>query len=128
MGDIGSISLGFIFIGLAIKLGVQLKSFAPLLILMVYFLDVVSTIIQRLLQKENILKPHRKHLYQLLANEYKMSHLTVSTLYFVMQSLIITLAVKMFDFNFSLIELILFILPFVSIYWTIKWHLLKKLK
>ena len=39
--------------------------------------------------KENILKPHRKHLYQIMANELKIPHLVVSGGYCVVQALII---------------------------------------
>jgi len=38
--------------------------------------------------KENILMPHRKHLYQIMANELKIPHLVVSGGYCVVQALI----------------------------------------
>jgi hypothetical protein len=47
----------------------------------VYGVDSLLTIIHRLILKENILKGHRKHLYQYLANELGFSHLAVSSMY-----------------------------------------------
>ena len=55
----------------------------------VYGVDSVLTIIHRLLLKENIFQAHRKHLYQLLANERKVPHLWVSFLYMGIQAGII---------------------------------------
>lgn len=39
--------------------------------------------------KENILKPHRKYMYQIMANELKIPHLVVSSVYCVVQALIV---------------------------------------
>jgi putative flippase GtrA len=51
----------------------------------VYGVDAVITIIYRLLNKENIFKAHRSHLYQYLANELSYSHLAVSCFYGLLQ-------------------------------------------
>ena len=67
---------------------VKTNSLSPLILFMVYFLDSGWTIVERLLAKENIFHPHRKHLYQLLVNEYKLSHLLVAAIYFSIQALI----------------------------------------
>lgn len=88
LGDIGSITLGFIFIALAVILYLKLDNFGPLMLFMVYGIDAGWTIFQRLLQKENIFKPHRKHLYHIMANEMRVPHLLVSTIYFVFQMLV----------------------------------------
>ena len=42
-------------------------------------------IVHRLLLRENLRKAHRKHAYQLMANELKMGHLKVSLLYMALQ-------------------------------------------
>lgn len=52
---------------------------------MVYGIDTVLTIFHRLLLHENLLQPHRKHLFQLLANEGGHSHVTVSITYVLLQ-------------------------------------------
>ena len=60
--------------------------------------DTVITILIRLRQRENILEAHRKHLYQLLANEKKLPHLTVSLFYALLQGMI-NLALIVLVFN-----------------------------
>lgn len=93
-GDVGSISIAFIIVFLLTKLIVQSGNFLYLLFLTVYGVDAIYTIIFRLIHKENIFEPHRKHLYQLLANENKISHTKISLIYSVTQifiSLIIIL-------------------------------------
>ena len=88
LGDVGAITMGFIYAVLTITLMVKTNSLSPLILFMVYFLDSGWTIVERLLAKENIFHPHRKHLYQLLVNEYKLSHLLVAAIYFSIQALI----------------------------------------
>ena len=47
------------------------------------------TIIHRLMLHENIGLPHRKHMYQLMANELKMPHVVVSLIYMAVQAIVI---------------------------------------
>ena len=88
LGDVGAITMGFIYAVLTITLILKTNSLSPLILFLVYFLDSGWTIVERLLAKENIFHPHRKHLYQLLVNEYKLSHLFVASIYFSIQALI----------------------------------------
>ncbi len=128
MGDIGSISLGFIFVSLCLYLGLKMESFSPVLVLLVYFIDVVSTMVQRLINKENILKPHRKHLYQLLANEYKMNHLLVSGIYFLFQMVVMLVWGGLYDLNMTSLQFTIFLMVAFALYWAIKVILLKNLR
>ena len=48
-----------------------------IIFLAVYGVDSVLTIIHRLMLHENIGLPHRKHMYQLMANELKIPHVVV---------------------------------------------------
>ena len=48
---------------------------------MVYGVDAVLTICHRIMLHENLGQAHRKHAFQLMANELKMSHITVSLIY-----------------------------------------------
>jgi hypothetical protein len=48
---------------------------------LVYGVDGSLTIIHRIMLHENLGQAHRKHAYQLMANELKMSHVTVSLIY-----------------------------------------------
>ncbi len=88
-GDVGSISIAFILLFLLGKLIINTNDISYIVLLGVYGVDTVLTIIRRLLLKENIFEAHRKHVYQLLANEIKMPHVWVSTIYASLQALII---------------------------------------
>lgn len=87
-GDVGSISIAFIILYLLGTLIITTGNFAYIALLLVYGIDTVLTIIHRLILHENISQPHRKHIYQILANELHWKHLTVATLYASIQLLI----------------------------------------
>lgn len=84
-GDVGSIAIAFILLFMIGKLLLVQPSIVPFLLLGVYGVDSVLTIIHRLLLKENIFQAHRKHLYQILANEAKVPHLYVASVYALVQ-------------------------------------------
>jgi hypothetical protein len=56
-----------------------------ILFLAVYGADSVLTICHRIQLHENLGEAHRKHAYQLMANELHIPHVAVSTLYMVLQ-------------------------------------------
>lgn len=87
-GDVGSVSLAFIVAFFLLQLITKTQNITYILLLLVYGLDTITTIIFRLIRKENIFKAHRSHLYQYLANEKHLSHLTVSVIYMLSQGLI----------------------------------------
>ncbi|MFC4142217.1 MraY family glycosyltransferase [Pedobacter mendelii] len=80
-GDVGSVSLAFILVFFLLQLLIKTQNINYILLLLVYGLDVVSTIFFRLIRKENIFEAHRTHFYQFLANEKKMPHLMVAAVY-----------------------------------------------
>lgn len=84
-GDVGSVSIAFILLFLIGKLIIMTQDFSWIILLSVYGVDSVLTIIHRLLLHENIGLPHRKHLYQLMANELRIPHVVVSIIYMVLQ-------------------------------------------
>lgn len=88
MGDIGSMGIAFWVVALIGLLMMKTGEIKWILFLAVYGVEVISTILERLKLKENIFEAHRRHLYQLLANEKKISHLIVSTLYAAVQLII----------------------------------------
>jgi UDP-N-acetylmuramyl pentapeptide phosphotransferase/UDP-N-acetylglucosamine-1-phosphate transferase len=115
-GDVGSVSLAFIIVFLLGLLILKTANLTWLMFLAVYGIDSVLTIIQRLYLHENIFHPHRKHLYQLLANEKKIPHIIVSSIYMIIQGLVIIGYLACLQFNetillcyiaFSLIVMIL---------------------
>ncbi|MDY0907188.1 glycosyltransferase family 4 protein [Pedobacter sp. CFBP9032] len=84
-GDVGSVSIAFILLFFILKLIIATDDLSYILLLLVYGLDVVSTIFFRLIRKENISEAHRTHFYQFLANEKKIPHLTVAAGYCLVQ-------------------------------------------
>ena len=45
-------------------------------------------ILHRILLRENLMKPHKKHAYQIMANELKIPHTVVSAVYAFLQAVI----------------------------------------
>ena len=88
-GDVGSVSIAFILLFLIGKLIIKTEDFCWIILLSVYGVDSVLTIIHRLMLHENIGLPHRKHMYQLMANELKIPHVGVSLIYMGAQALVI---------------------------------------
>ena len=88
-GDVGSVSIAFIVLFLIGKLIILTEDFSWIVLLAVYGVDSVLTIIHRLMLHENIGLPHRKHLYQIMANELKLPHGIVSSIYMGVQTAII---------------------------------------
>ena len=87
-GDVGSVYIAFILLFLIGRLIIKTENFSWIILLSVYGVDSVLTIIHRLILHENIGLPHRKHMYQLMANELKMSHVVVSFIYMVVQVIV----------------------------------------
>ena len=90
--------------------------------LLVYGIDSVYTIAQRLFKKENIFKPHRKHLYQYYSNEKKIPHVWISALYAIIQ-FIISVAIVYGYLNY--LSLLLLLLFLSIVYWVLKVPLIK---
>ena len=88
-GDVGSVGIAFILLFLIGKLILKTEDFSWMILLAVYGVDSVLTIIHRLMLHENIGLPHRKHMYQLMANELKIPHVVVSLVYMAVQAIVI---------------------------------------
>lgn len=84
-GDVGSISIAFILLFALGKLILQTGDLSYLVFLAVYGVDAVLTICHRIQLHENLGEAHRKHAYQLMANELKIPHTAVSAMYMIMQ-------------------------------------------
>ena len=89
-GDVGSLSMGFVIIFLLLKLMFKAGHMHWIAFVAVYMVDGGLTILHRIMLKENILKPHKKHAYQIMANELKMPHLVVSGIYMGLQAVCCT--------------------------------------
>ena len=88
-GDVGSVGIAFVVLFLIGKLIIATGDFSWIVLLAVYGVDSVLTIIHRLMLHENIGLPHRKHMYQLMANELKMPHVLVSLIYMSVQAIVV---------------------------------------
>lgn len=84
-GDVGSISIAFILLFALGKLILQTGDVSYLLFIAVYGADTILTICHRIQLHENLGEAHRKHAYQLMANELKMPHVLVSSIYMFLQ-------------------------------------------
>ena len=84
-GDVGSISISFILLFALGMLIVKTQNLAYIVFIAVYGADTILTICHRIKLHENLGEAHRKHAYQLMANELKIPHVKVSLLYMGMQ-------------------------------------------
>ena len=87
-GDVGSISIAFIMLYAIGRLVVQTQDITYLIFLLVYGIDGCLTIVHRIMLHENLGEAHRKHAYQLMANELKIPHVVVSSIYMIVQLLV----------------------------------------
>lgn len=85
-GDVGSLSIGFIIVYFVLILALRGHSMSWIAMLSVYLVDGGMTILHRIILRENLMKPHKKHAYQIMANELKMPHLVVSGIYMGLQA------------------------------------------
>lgn len=99
-GDVGAVSIAFILVFALGKLIIKTGDLTYIILLAVYGVDSVLTIIHRLILHENIFKPHRKHVYQLLANELAIPHVLVSLGYALLQMIIVMGYILLFDYRF----------------------------
>lgn len=84
-GDVGSVGIAFIVLFAIGMLIARTGDVTWLIFLLVYGVDGCLTICHRIMLHENLGQAHRKHAYQLMANELKMSHPSVSIIYMALQ-------------------------------------------
>jgi Fuc2NAc and GlcNAc transferase len=89
MGDVGSILLGSVFAGLVCLASRTFLDFLCMTsFLFPFYADELTTMIVRLRAGENLTQPHRRHIYQLLANERQIPHWRISAGYGLFQLLV----------------------------------------
>jgi UDP-N-acetylmuramyl pentapeptide phosphotransferase/UDP-N-acetylglucosamine-1-phosphate transferase len=89
MGDVGSILLGSVFAGLVYLVSRSLLDFLCMAsFLFPFYADELTTMLVRLHAGENLTHPHRRHMYQLLANERRIPHWLVTSGYGLFQLLV----------------------------------------
>lgn len=87
-GDVGSIGIAFILLFMIGQLIMKTGDVTYLVFLLVYGVDGCLTICHRIMLHENLGEAHRKHAYQLMANELKIGHVKVSLLYMGLQLMV----------------------------------------
>lgn len=87
-GDVGSIGIALILLFFIGRLIVMTEDVTWLIFLLVYGVDGCCTIMHRIMLHENLGQAHRKHAFQLMANELGMDHVTVSLIYMALQLVI----------------------------------------
>jgi UDP-GlcNAc:undecaprenyl-phosphate/decaprenyl-phosphate GlcNAc-1-phosphate transferase len=106
-GDVGSVSMAFIIIFFLLLLILKTQDLKYIGLLLFYGLDTVSTLIFRLIRRENIFEAHRSHFYQYLANAKGWPHLRVASLYLLAQFMVNILIVYS---DWNLVTFLIFIL------------------
>lgn len=125
-GDVGSMGIGFWILALITLLIIKTGQYKFILLLSVYGVEVVLTIIERIMIKENIFEAHRRHLYQLFANERKISHLKISIVYGIVQ-----LGINIYLINSHLplyVDALVVLFPLGTIYLLLKLNIKKSHK
>lgn len=84
-GDVGSVTIAYIIVFAIGKLIITTGDLSYILLLSLYGVDTILTIIHRIILHENLGTAHRKHVYQLLANELRIPHVIVSIIYMIIQ-------------------------------------------
>ena len=84
-GDVGSIGIALILLFCIGRLIVRTGDVTWLIFMLVYGVDGCCTIIHRIMLHENLGQAHRKHAFQLMANELKIPHVVVSCIYMALQ-------------------------------------------
>ena len=92
-GDVGSIGMALILTFCVSRLMLVTGDVSWLVLFLIYGVDGCLTVAHRVMLHENLGQAHRKHAYQLMANELKMKHVVVSSLYMTMQLLASLIAI-----------------------------------
>lgn len=87
-GDVGSIGIAFILLFMLGNVIIKTGDITWLIFLLVYGVDGCLTIMHRIMLHENLGEAHRKHVYQIMANELKIGHVKVTLLYMAMQLIV----------------------------------------
>ena len=121
-GDVGSVSMAFILLFMLGRLVIQTGDLSYLVFLAVYGVDTVLTICHRLMLHDNIFQAHRKHAYQLMANELKIPHIVVAAFYMLLQLAISLGAVYLPVNKWLYFALIIFLLSTIYILFMRKYY------
>lgn len=123
-GDVGAFTMGFIMVFLIFRLIATSGNFAWIALLAVFGVDTILTIIHRICLGENITQPHRKHLFQILANELKIPQLLISAGYGIVQVLVIVGLIVLENYSMIFAVAAIFVLSVFYIFIKQKYYYL----
>ena len=92
-GDVGSIGIALILVFAVGRLMLVTGDITWIVLFMIYGVDGCLTICHRIMLHENLGQAHRKHAYQLMANELNIPHVVVSSIYMVLQLVVSLVAI-----------------------------------
>ena len=92
-GDVGSIGMALMLVFCIGRLMYVTGDVTWIVLYLIYGVDGMMTILHRIMLHENLGQAHRKHAYQLMANELKIPHVVVSTIYMVLQLAVSLIAI-----------------------------------
>jgi len=102
MGDVGSILLGFVFAGFVVVLSRNITDFLVLAgFLSTFYADTLTTLYVRKRDRERLSQAHRRHLYQLFANQKQVAHWKVSVCYGIIQALVGVGLLELYPFGWQ---------------------------
>ena len=87
-GDVGSVGIAFILLFMIGMLIMRTGDITWLIFMVAYGVDGCCTIVHRIMLHENLGQAHRKHVFQLMANELKIGHMKVTFFYMILQLVI----------------------------------------
>lgn len=80
-GDVGSLIVGASVAYMLVNLSFAILDPTVLILVIVCLIDTGFTLVRRIAEGENVLKPHSKHAYQMLVNIGGMKHYAVAAIY-----------------------------------------------
>lgn len=98
-GDVGSLTIAFINVYLLLTFIFETGQWVFVLFLTLYGIDTIFTIIQRLINRENIFEAHNKHFFQLAVRRLGFSHIQMSGLYMMVQVAINAFIILMLSYS-----------------------------
>ncbi len=87
-GVVGSVSLAFILLFPLVSMIMATMDITYLIFLVVYGVEGCLTIVHRIMLHENLGEAHRKHAYEIMANELKINPMIISVGYMTLQLII----------------------------------------
>lgn len=97
-GDVGAITMAVATLYIIGSLIIRSGSLWWIVLVAVYGVDTLLTVVRRIIIGERIYTPHRRHLYQMMCNEGRMSHVSVALVYASLQGAIDVGAILLRDF------------------------------